>query len=146
MFVSPDSGTDRSGEYSWQLFDLTRDFSQSRDVSTRHPEKLKEMQALFDDEARRNAVYPLDDRTSFARMAPLAEHYAPSRLRYDYWGKDISLARDVWPSFGARGFTLDADVKLAPGQTGGVIAAVGSWFAGWSFHLKDGRSSASRRS
>lgn len=44
----------------WELYYLDEDFSQARDLASRYPDKLRALQALFDDEARRNNVYPLD--------------------------------------------------------------------------------------
>lgn len=143
MVTGPGAGDNLAASYTWELYDLRKDFSQSTDIAARHPGKLKEMQTIFEAEARRHGVFPLDDRTSFGRMAPMKARYAPDRDHYVFWGKDISLARDVMPPMFNRGFTLTADLRPAPGQQGGVIAAVGSWFGGWSFHLKDGKPAVS---
>lgn len=47
----------------WALYDTRADFSESRDVSSDHPDKLAQMTALWWHEAQTNAVMPLDDRT-----------------------------------------------------------------------------------
>src|SRR6185437_9420857 len=47
----------------WELYDLTKDYSQAHDLAKRYPEKLKEMKQLFNEEARRNHVYPLLPKT-----------------------------------------------------------------------------------
>jgi len=47
----------------WQLYDARADFSLSNDLSAEHPEKLRELKALFREEAIKNNVYPLDDRS-----------------------------------------------------------------------------------
>jgi arylsulfatase len=47
----------------WQLYDARADFSLSNDLSAEHPEKLGELKALFREEAIKNNVYPLDDRS-----------------------------------------------------------------------------------
>ena len=46
----------------WELYHLDEDFSESRDLATEKPEKLKEMIELWWAEAGRNGVLPLDDR------------------------------------------------------------------------------------
>ncbi len=38
--------------YKWELYDLTKDWTQNNDVAKEHPEKLREMQKLFMEEAR----------------------------------------------------------------------------------------------
>src|SRR3546814_14112970 len=45
----------------WELYDLRSDFSESRNVAARHPEKLAALQAVFESDARRHHVYPIDD-------------------------------------------------------------------------------------
>ena len=44
----------------WELYNLKEDFSQSNNVADQYPEKLADLQALFEEEAERNDVYPLD--------------------------------------------------------------------------------------
>lgn len=52
----------------WELYDMRNDFGHATDLAAKHPEKLKEMQALFDREARKYNVYPLaDDMTELFR-------------------------------------------------------------------------------
>jgi arylsulfatase A-like enzyme len=46
----------------WELYNLDKDFSQANDLASSQPQKLATMKALFDGEAKRNNVYPLDDR------------------------------------------------------------------------------------
>jgi len=43
----------------WQLYNLNEDFNELHDLAKKYPEKLKELKALFDEEATRNRLYPL---------------------------------------------------------------------------------------
>ena len=54
-------GTPYSGD-QWHLYDLTRDLSETRDLAIEEPARLQEMINLWHEEARRNDVFPLDDR------------------------------------------------------------------------------------
>ena len=45
----------------WELYDMRTDFGHATDLAAKHPEKLKELQALFDREARKYNVYPMAD-------------------------------------------------------------------------------------
>ena len=47
----------------WELYDTRTDFSLVHDLAIQHPEKLAEMQQLFMQEAERNQVLPIVDRT-----------------------------------------------------------------------------------
>src|SRR5438128_8789513 len=53
-------------DYKWELYDLTKDFSQANDLAAKMPDKLKEMQRYFEIEAKKYQVYPLNNDT-FAR-------------------------------------------------------------------------------
>ncbi|MFV0447609.1 MAG: sulfatase-like hydrolase/transferase [Vibrio sp.] len=46
----------------WELFDTRKDWSLSTNLAKSNPEKLEEMKKLFDKEAEKNHVYPIDDR------------------------------------------------------------------------------------
>ncbi len=45
----------------WELYDMRTDFGHANDVAAKYPEKLKELQELFDREAHKYNVYPLAD-------------------------------------------------------------------------------------
>ena len=45
----------------WELYNVAEDFSQAVDLSESHPEKLAELQELFDLHAKQYGVYPLRD-------------------------------------------------------------------------------------
>jgi len=42
----------------WELYHVAEDFSESRDLAAEHPEKLKELIAIFDEEARQEWLLP----------------------------------------------------------------------------------------
>ena len=46
----------------WELYNIEKDFSLTRNLAKTYPEKLKELQAIFKKEAIANSVFPLDDR------------------------------------------------------------------------------------
>ena len=58
-------------DYKWELYNLTEDYSQYNDLAAKMPDKLKEMQALFDQEAAKYNVLPLNNDT-FARATRAA--------------------------------------------------------------------------
>ena len=48
-----------SAKDEWELYDLTKDFSQAHNVAAKYPEKLAELQQLFFAEAEKNKVFPI---------------------------------------------------------------------------------------
>jgi arylsulfatase len=55
----------RTGDFNkapWDLYCIDGDFSQANDLAAKYPEKLKELQAKFLEEADKYNVFPLDPR------------------------------------------------------------------------------------
>ena len=45
----------------WELYNLNEDFNERNDLSAKNPAKLAELKALFDEEAKKNSLYPMLD-------------------------------------------------------------------------------------
>jgi arylsulfatase A-like enzyme len=58
-YPAPKQVPNNAGKQVWELYDLNKDFNETQNLAAKNPEKLKELQALFDTEARANNVYPL---------------------------------------------------------------------------------------
>jgi arylsulfatase len=124
----------------WELYDVRNDFSLAHDLAAENPEKLAEMQALFLEEAQRNNVLPIDDRS--------LERLDPARVgRPDLFAgrTSITLAEGMtgmleaaFPNVKNRSITIDADVVIPEGGANGTIIAQGGRFGGWSLYVKDG--------
>jgi len=126
--------------YQWELYNLTTDFSQAHNLAAREPGRLKQMQTLFDVEARRNNVYPIQDSGARFRAVQMARAAAtPLKTHYVYWGAGVRLSYAVSPPIFAMPFSIDADIEIPVAGANGVILAAGSLFGGWSFYLKDGK-------
>lgn len=126
--------------YEWELYDLRTDFSQSHNVADQHPQKLAELQALFDEEARKNNLYPIQDSGGQARAMRMIQ--APGskfRTEYVYWGKGIQVQMMTAPPIYRMPFSLEAEIDVPEGGGEGVIVAAGSHFSGWSFYLDGGK-------
>lgn len=54
----------------WEVYNLREDWTQAGDVAAKYPQKLKEMQALFTQEARQYQVFPLDTTVVSRMIAP----------------------------------------------------------------------------
>ena len=131
---------DAWSSYGWQLYDLTRDYSQSVDLADRFPDKLRMLQDAFLEQARANDVLPIDDELSPNRLSAARRHFEQKRDRYVWWGEGISIAEDLAPSFAGTSFSVSIDLATAdPAAATGALLARGSWFGGVSFYLKNGR-------
>jgi len=124
----------------WELYNVNEDFSQANDLASSNPEKLKELQAKFEEEAIKNHVFPIDDRRS--------ERFDPSIAgRPDLIGKRTSLTvyegmtglmENVFINTKIRSYTITADV-VVPANVNGVILAQAGRFGGWTLYTKNGK-------
>src|SRR5262249_49231993 len=89
-------------------------------------------------EAEKNNVLPLDDRTPVELISiqrPLAE---PPRTRYIYYPHTTAVPEGVAVNIRGRSYKIIADVELE-GNASGVIFAHGSRFGGHALFMKDMR-------
>ena len=132
------SSSKEAPKINWTLYDLSNDYSQSTDVAAKYPEQLKLMRDLWQSEATRNNVFPLDSRRPTDRVD--RSMLGKPRKHYDYWGKDVSVpATGTAPFMAGRNYTLEADLVLDKARASGAVVAWGSRFGGWSLYLEDGR-------
>ena len=121
----------------WELYNIAEDFSQGRDLSAEFPEKLEELKALFDAEARRNSVYPLRD-PSRRRDPNLTVPTALGGVRsVTYTPAHVRIPETIAVNLKNCSFRIAADISVAPGGARGVIACQGGNMAGWSLYLDE---------
>ncbi|MFE4465432.1 arylsulfatase [Oerskovia sp. NPDC056781] len=124
----------------WELYDGTGDYSQARDLSREHPEKLHELQRLWLIEAVKYNVLPLDDRTGERLSSDLAGRptlvHGNSQLLFPGMGR---LSENSVLNIKNKSFSVTAEIEVPDGGAHGVIVAQGGRFGGWSVYVKDGR-------
>ena len=62
--------TDPATGFKWELYNITKDWTQNNNLAASNPQKLKEMQDLFWVEARKYQVLPLDASAVTRFVAP----------------------------------------------------------------------------
>lgn len=126
-------------EDTWELFNVREDFSLAHNVADKHPDKLKELKALFDTEAIRNHVYPIDDRSYERFNAQIAG-------RPDLMGTRTSLTlsegmnriqENAFINVKNASKTITSTVDLK-GNDRGVIMCQGGKFGGWAVYMNNG--------
>ena len=123
----------------WELYDLTRDYSQATDLAAEHPDKLAELQALFDSEAEKNSVFPLDDRGP-SRAINARPTIMGDRSSITLEAGAIRMPEDIIRSTFNRSYSITAEFDPSDtGATEGVLFAAGGYFAGLSLYVQDGR-------
>jgi arylsulfatase len=123
----------------WELYDLDHDWTQAHDLADRQPERLRELQGVFDREAERHHVLPLDDRVTERENPAVAGrldlHHGRATL---VLGPRIGrLTEEAAPNVKNRSHVITADLTV-PEEVDGVVVAQGGRFGGWSVYCVDG--------
>jgi arylsulfatase A-like enzyme len=124
-------------DYKWELYNLNQDWTQYNDLAAKDPKKLKEMQDLFDKEAKKYNVYPLDNR-SFARAVEPRPSSTAGKSVFTYTGVNPGIATSNSPSILGRSYTVTADVTVPEGGGNGMLVTTGGRWGGWGMYILKG--------
>jgi arylsulfatase len=124
--------------YKWELYDLTKDWTQNNDIAAANPDKLKELQQLFTMEAAKYQVFPLDNSLT-TRMVTQRPSVTAGRTTFTYSGELTGVPLGDAPQLLATSYTITAEVEVPEGGGDGMIATQGGRFGGWGFYLLKGK-------
>ncbi len=124
---------DAYNEDQWELYHLDEDFSESRNLASEEPSRLREMIDLWWLEAGRNGVLPLDDR-----VGQRGRRLEKPRTSYRFIPPMAHVPRVRSPSLADGNWLLKADVEISSAETEGVIFAQGSFLNGISLYVQNG--------
>jgi Sulfatase len=119
-----------------ELYYLPDDFSQAADRSASHPEKVKELQSLFWEEAEKYHVKPLLAGFAgfFGILPPIGSHSTST-----YHGVVQNIAPGAVPRIYNHSYTISADLHIPDGGAEGVIVPEASHLGGFSLFVQDGK-------
>lgn len=125
----------------WELYDTRTDFSLANDLATKYPEKLKQMQDLFMQEAVKYQVLPIDDRIQERMNAEIAGRpdLMAGRTSLTVYEGMIGMSENVFINVKNQTHAITAEIQVPKNGAEGVILAQGGRFGGWSLYLKDGK-------
>ena len=125
----------------WQLFDLTKDWTQTTDLAAANPAKVAELTALWEAEARRNNVLPMQ----FSNMAAMLPGVRPEPLsepgRHVFHPSSERLPEGVFPAINNRSWSIEAELEVPAGEAAaqGMLVTQGGRYSGWGLAVLDGR-------
>jgi arylsulfatase A-like enzyme len=124
--------------YKWELYHITEDFSQNDDLAAKNPTKLKEMQALFQTEAAKYNVLPLDN-TAFSRLLTPRPSAVAGKTVFTYTGENAGIPLGNAPSILDKDYTITAEITVPEGGAEGMIVTLGGRFGGYGLFLQKGK-------
>jgi arylsulfatase len=122
----------------WNLYHTAEDFSESTDLAEKYPEKLAELQAIFEEEAWKYNVYPLYD-DMIMRLTQQQSRLFGDQREFVYFAPGaIRIAEKASAPVKNRSHTIVTNVDLN-GDEEGVIVSVGGMTGGFTMFIKDRR-------
>jgi arylsulfatase len=125
-----------SAKDQWELYHITRDFSQADDLAAKDPKRLAALQQTFDAQAKANKVYPLGAGI-WLRLHPEDRIKSPFRS----WQFDATTTRMpefTAPGLGRENSTVTIEAEIGD-KASGVLYALGGSGGGLTLYLDQGR-------
>jgi arylsulfatase A-like enzyme len=124
----------------WELYDTTKDWSQSKNLAREMPDKLHRLQRLWLIEATRYNVLPLDDRVAERLNPELAGRpvliKGKSQILFGGMGR---LSENSVVSVKNKSHSVTAEITVPQTGADGVIIAQGGNIGGWVLYGKGGK-------
>ncbi len=120
---------------NWELYDLTKDWSQANDLAAAMPAKLAQMKELFAIEFARNNGFPVGGGL-YVVGHPEARIASPYK-EWTFPGRITRMPEFTAPALGNRPnhITIDAEI---PANAQGVLYSLGGFSAGLTCYVLDG--------
>jgi arylsulfatase A-like enzyme len=133
------SDLDPATSYKFELFDLSKDWTQFTDVSAQNPTKVKEMTDLMFGEFAKYQVLPLD-ASVVTRLAAPRPGLAFGRRQFVYSGQHVTgIVDNAAPNLLNTSYTITAEIDVPQGGAEGNIVSEGGRFGGYGLYLVKGK-------
>ncbi len=125
----------------WELYNVDADFSQANNLARQNPAKLKELQEVFNREAIRNHVFPIDDRRAERFNPAIAGRpdLMAGRTSLTVYEGMTGMSENAFINVKGVPHTITAEIEVKDAKSGGVILAQAGYFGGWTLYMKDGK-------
>jgi len=121
-------------DYPWELYDLRNDWTQFEDVAAKNPDKLKELQALFMQEAQKYQVLPLDSSV-VTRIVASRPSLSAGRTSFAWTQPITGTPNGDAPSILNASYNFKVDVEIPQGGAEGMLITQGGRFGGYGFYV-----------
>ena len=121
----------------WELYHTDVDRAEANNLASENPEKLEALKKLYDEEAKKNQAYPLDDRSATQILTLERPEEEAKTDEYTYYPHTSAVPEAVAVNVRGKSFKIVSNVEIADANASGVIFAHGSRFGGHSLFIKD---------
>lgn len=132
-------GWSKFGQDRWELFHLDTDRSQNHDVAAQHPDKLKELKALWHEQAQQYQAYPLNDLSVFELVARGMVDLAGESSSAVFYPDTPATSTPLSGLIRGRSFALRVPLAVDSPDAQGVLFSQGSRSGGQVLYIADSR-------
>jgi arylsulfatase len=123
--------------YKWELYDTSKDFSQTENLASKMPEKLKDLQLLFYTEAAKYNVLPIDNSKTTRLDPAIRPSLTRGRNSFTYFEGMTRIPEGASPDVKNKSWSINAELDVKE-DTSGMIITMGGLFGGWGLYLNQG--------
>jgi arylsulfatase len=124
--------------YTWELYNITQDYSENNDLAPKMPDKLRDLKELFLIEAEKYNVFPLDNSFTARALAPRPNATA-GKTSFTYSGVSYGLPSSDAPNIVGKSYSITAEVEIPARGAEGMLNTLGGRFGGYGLYLVKGR-------
>ena len=136
---APISGKGNFDKDVWELYHVDKDRAEAHNLAHKYPERLKKLIRTWFEEARKNKVLPLDDRSALEILGTERPSEEKPRDRYVYYPHTADVPESVAVNIRRRSYTIAAGATLDTPDAEGVLFAHGGVGGGHSLYVQGGR-------
>ncbi len=122
----------------WELYNVSKDWTEFDDVAASNPDKLRELQQLFWVEARKYQVLPLD-ASAAQRLVIERPSAIAGRTEFTYRTSVTGIPTNSAPSVLDKSYTITAEIEVPNGGAEGMLVTQGGRFGGYGFYIVKGK-------
>jgi arylsulfatase len=130
---------DPATAYKFELYDLSKDWTQSTDVAAANPKRVQQMRDLMFGEFAKYQVLPLD-ATASPRFVYPRPSLSAGRKVFTYSGSvDAAIPNGTQPNLLNTSYTITADIDVPEGDAAGMLVNLGGRYGGYGLYLLKGK-------
>ncbi|ULT58638.1 arylsulfatase [Neobacillus drentensis] len=121
---------------NWQLYHTAEDFSETQDLAAKYPKKLKELQALWEKEARKYGVFPMTDIAGNGFLT-IPSDSNRAKNSFTFYPGMSRLSEAASPFIINRSYSITIPINRNKASDDGVLLALGGYESGYTLYIKN---------
>jgi arylsulfatase A-like enzyme len=122
----------------WELYNVAEDFAENNNLADKHPEKVAELAAIFEEEAWKYNVYPLYT-DMIQRISKQQDRLFGDQKEFVYFAPGaVRIAEKSSAPVKNRAHAIETQL-VRNGNEEGVLVAVGGMTGGFTMFIKDNK-------